>query len=371
MFVTTASIWCGSSCLPLNWFTIAGMKKDLIQLLLVEKRYRVLRHLVVWLVTLLLVVAPEEKKEYEGNWGWYGRLLFQTVLMALFYINMYVLIPKTIYKNKYTRYLLYLIGLTGMSFALLYVVAHFELEPHRIAGKEDQKGVLTQFLFIVIFFILLLLPTTALKIFQRWVEDVNKLYELEKKALNSEIQALKNQINPHFLFNILNNVNVLITKDPQKASLVIVKFSDFLRYNLYESAEDFVYLSAEINHLSDYLQIENIRRDHFRFEILRDNEGYLGVKVPSNLLLTFVENAVKHSADPTGSTYIVIGFKTVGSYLHFTCQNSKPTWKKPAQEHGIGLVNVTRRLQLQYNGDYSLTIEDTDSQYCVSLTLPI
>lgn len=347
------------------------MKKDLIQLLLVDKRYRVFRHLVVLLLIIVSTLAAEDKKEFEDPWNWYGRLFFPALFLALFYGNMYVLIPRTIYKNRYTLYLVYLIGFVGAAFVLIYLVVRFGLEPHRIAGKRDENGVLTQFLFIVIFFILLLLPSTALKIFQRWVKDVNRLYELEKKALNSEIQALKNQINPHFLFNILNNVNVLITKDPRKASLVIVKFSDFLRYNLYESSEDFVYLSAEINHLTDFLQIENIRRDNFRFEIRKDNESYLGVKVPSNLLLTFVENAVKHSADPTGSSYIVIGIKTVGTYVHFTCQNSKPSWKKPVGGGGIGLENVTRRLQLQYNGDYSLVIDDTDSQYCVTLTIPL
>ena len=121
--------------------------------------------------------------------------------------------------------------------------------------------------------------------------DTQLINELERSKTLTELEQLKNQINPHFLFNMLNNANVLTKKDPEKASQVLMKLSDLLRYQLYDSSRDKVLLTSDIHFLEDFLNLEKVRRDNFDYMISK--EGNLsGVFIPPLLFISFVENAV-------------------------------------------------------------------------------
>jgi LytS/YehU family sensor histidine kinase len=213
--------------------------------------------------------------------------------------------------------------------------------------------------------------SAAIRLFQRWLKDTKRIHELETATIRSELEQLRNQISPHFLFNMLNNANVLTHKNPQKASEVLIKLSDILRYQLYDCVMPHVLLTSEIHFLNDFLNLENIRRDHFDFFI--SQEGNMdGIQLAPLLFITFVENAVKHNADPQNASYVYVYFSNINDKLIFQCVNSKPGFKIiNSLQGGLGLVNVQRRLNLLYPERHTLVIHDEQDKYQVTLTIDL
>lgn len=340
--------------------------------ILTEKRYRIHRHTFSLLLLLFILLTAKMRGEFHGFYDILDMIIGYCSILAYFYINMYVLIPKFFYQKRPVVYFLSMAVLISTGFVINYLVRQNLLEPHRAMAPRMERNMALNFLFGLAVITPFLLSSTALKLFQRWIADTNRLNELETKALESELTALRNQINPHFLFNMLNNVNVLTRKDPQKASLLLVKFSDFLRYQLYENNASHVLLSSEIKFINDFLNLEQVRRDNFNYHIPKNNPAFLGVGVPPNIFITFVENAVKHSADSHIPSSVTVDFALQDNRLTFTCINTKPP-KPPLRltAGGIGLTNTIRRLELLFQEDYSLHINDTKEQYEVTLIIPI
>ncbi|WP_119080534.1 sensor histidine kinase [Chitinophaga alhagiae] len=278
--------------------------------------------------------------------------------IILFYINMYVLVPKFLFRNRNMAYCLSVIGIL-----VIVAVCGYFLNPF---NKENGLNI-PLFSFLTA---LLLAASSSIKLFQKGIIDKQLIYELEQSKAYAELEQLKNQINPHFLFNTLNNANVLTKKDPEKASQVLMKLSDLLRYQLYDSARDKVLLTADIHFLEDFLNLEKVRRDSFDFLISK--EGNLsGVQIPPLLFISFVENAVKHNNDATRSSYVNLYFDVRNNELFFKCINSKPVLKPVSSTGGLGLTNVKRRLALLFPATHHLNIEDDPERYCVTLTIKL
>jgi LytS/YehU family sensor histidine kinase len=212
-------------------------------------------------------------------------------------------------------------------------------------------------------------PSTFFKLLQQWMRDTNRIHELEKATIESELEQLKKQVNPHFLFNTLNNVNVLTQTDPERASQVLTRLSDLIRFQLYDSVKEQIFLNSDIHFLTDYLNLEKIRRDNFEFSI--STKGDIANQlIPPLLFIPFVENAVKYSLDSENKSYIYLSFEVERSILYFVCINSKPGKKiMPQKSGGLGLANVKRRLELIYNEKYTLDIKEDENTYQVNLCL--
>lgn len=321
---------------------------------LTSTRYRLYRHLllVAFFSLVLLNSGPEVS----------APILTLTLFLLLFYLNMYFLVPKLLFKNKYILYalsILAIIALSAKTYALAVVL--FNLE-------TDESGLNIPLFASLI--IVLVAASTSVKLFQKWVVDKQLIYELEKSKTMAELEQLKNQINPHFLFNMLNNANVLTKKDPEKASQVLMKLSDLLRYQLYDSARDKVLLTSDIHFLEDFLNLEKVRRDSFDFVISK--EGNLsGVQIPPLLFISFVENAVKHNNDAAKSSYVNLFFDVRNDELSFKCVNSKPSVKAVNANGGLGLANIQRRLELLFPQSHHLEIEDEPENYSINLTLKL
>jgi len=278
--------------------------------------------------------------------------------ILLFYVNMYLLVPKLLFKNKNIEYCLSVIGII-----VVVAICGYFFNPF------DKENVLNIPLFSFLT-VLLLAASSSIKLFQKGMMDKQLIYELKQSKTNAELEQLKNQINPHFLFNMLNNANVLTKKDPEKASQVLMKLSDLLRYQLYDSARDRVLLTSDIHFLEDFLNLEKVRRD--RFDFLISKEGNLsGVQIPPLLLISFVENAVKHNNDAKRSSYVNLYFDVRNDELFFKCINSKPILKSVNSTGGLGLTNVKRRLELLFPATHSLNIEEDSERYCVTLTIKL
>lgn len=346
-------------------------KQDFILKFLLENKYRFYRHAIGIVSFLLIVVNAKLMKEFEANYDLYSSLALSFVMLSFFYINMYVLIPLFLDKKKYIGYTLNFLLLLLVGFVIIKFYNITFIEPHRIRTRNIQLTLYSQFIFFSVLASPFILMTTAIKLFQRWIHNNNKIRELENKALQSDLKALKNQINPHFLFNMLNNLNVLIKSNPEKASQVTIKLSDFLRHHLYENNRSLILLSSEIKFIEDYLSLEKIRRDQFSFEIKAHKSMTNKVKMPPNIFTVFVENAIKHSIDAEKGSHIKICFEKIDHQLCFDCYNTKPSQIRESNNKGIGLDNVKQRLDLLYPKQYSLTINDQKTEYHINLKLPL
>jgi sensor histidine kinase YesM len=344
---------------------VQPIKNPFLQFL-VAGSWRWGRH-VAFLFLVIWVVYNAEPR-YAAPWVYYEKGVACFVLLFPFYINLYWLVPRLLFRNKFVSYASVVVALAILTW-LLSLAKHRWMDAHRIFPSEMRGN--ADFLTLLSFAVLLLLPSTAFRLFQRTILDNQRIAELEKTGIQSELVQLKNQINPHFLLNMLNNVNVLTQQDPEKASQVLHKLSDLLRYQLYDSSREYVMLTADIHFLNDFLNLEKIRRDDFDFILSR--EGDIGnVRIPPQLFITFIENAVKHNADTEMRSYVYVWFCIQGEELHFKCVNSKP--RRAAAIHklgGLGLANVRRTLELLYPDKHRLDIHDLPATYTVNLTIQL
>ena len=200
----------------------------------------------------------------------------------------------------------------------------------------------------------------------------NRNLQLQKDNLALELDFLRSQLNPHFLFNSLNNIYSMVEETNQEAGDTILKLADLMRYLLYESNSEQVYLSKEVLFLEDYIALERIRHSNtskINFESAGSFEYY---RIPPFLLVPFVENAFKHGLDTIEDGWVKIKIVLDGSRLNFEVSNSKPQRKRPgAQKGGIGLVKLRKRLDIYYPGQHELKIDDSDSVYKIYLRLSL
>lgn len=337
--------------------------KDLMLQFFISKKYRWHRHL--FLIGFSIVVLYYSNPEYIEPTETYSRIVtfFQVLLLA--YSNMYVFVPNFLFKSKYVAY-----GLCMIAGIIMWMLIHNAVsesfKPDLLPNAEDDINFLSLSFIVIVLYI----ASAAVKLFQRWMFDAQLIHELKEAKTNTELEQLKNQINPHFLFNMLNNANVLTKKDPDKASQVLMKLSDLLRYQLYDSARDKVLLTSDIHFLEDFLNLEKVRRDNFDFLISK--EGDLnGVQIPPLLFISFVENAVKHNNDSSKSSFVNLYFNVQNNVLHFKCENSKPILKAIHKTGGLGLVNIKRRLELLFPTSHSLKIEESKEKFCITLSIKL
>lgn len=348
--------------------------KQLINFL-VDDRYRLFRHVLLLVGLFILLYSADFSHTFPGHYKYYSLISAYLIFTAMFYINVSILVPHFFFKGHYLLYLILLIivVLVGL-FSVSYILNNL-LGVYRV--MEEKQGYSQGFFEGTVVSICVILVTTTLKLLQRWAKDNARLVELTNLTLRMELNELRNQISPHFLFNMLNNVKALIRTNPEMATTVIIKLSEFLRFQLYENSEEKTLLVSEINFLSNYVNLEKIRRDNLSLTIENklDDQTSRMVSVPPNLFIMFIENAVKHSVDLTDQeSYINIRFESINNkLLRFTCVNSvSPAYLvSDKKSSGLGLVNIKRRLELLYQDTYCLDITATDSVYKVDLKIPI
>ncbi|MBM0658064.1 sensor histidine kinase [Capnocytophaga genosp. AHN8471] len=351
------------------------LKNNLFLQFLIADRYRFYRHITACLSLLLFFLITKEWGAYKGfvdHLDWIERCM---IITAAFYLNIYVLIPRFLFRGKLVTYTFSLIGILFICQVITYYL-NAVIWREYIISEDLKKAMALPIPTLFIFSLLSLLPfimlSTLIKIFQLWIKSTEKMQELEQQAAKSELQALRSQIQPHFLFNMLNSINTLLYIDPEKASYTLTKLSDFLRHLLYQSHEERVFLSSELRFLSDFLSLEAMRRDDFTYEITYNEKNIQGIQLPPNILLILAENAVKHSIDALAPTYIYMKCEQKEGWLHFSVRNSVPLQPNPQQKFsGIGLTNLRRRLELLYDDRFKLLQEALPQEYIVTLVLQL
>jgi sensor histidine kinase YesM len=346
--------------------------------LIVDDQYKLLRHAVLLLSLLIIIFFSNWLSLYSGTYMYYRLFCVYSILVTMFYVNMNVLVPRFFFKGQYGFYLVLLFVLVLLGSVLMSILLKLYIDPNNmITNQHDYEHYKAPFEGLVILppFILV---TTMIKLFQRWIRDNESITELRNLTLTMELNELRNQINPHFLFNMLNGIKALVRTDQEKAATVIMQLSDFLRYQLYENNEEKTLLKSEMDFLSNFLELEKIRRDNLSIAIASNIKSAESntVFLPPNLFTIFVENAVKHSVNISElESYIRITIEVKNAMLYFKCVNSKdPHYVPPSSDKksgGLGLVNIKRRLELLYGADYILAIESTTTEYIVNLTIPL
>ena len=200
--------------------------------------------------------------------------------------------------------------------------------------------------------------------------DQKKLANLEKQNLEQQLEYLKYQINPHFFMNTLNNIHALVDIDPAKAQETILELSKMMRFILYEGDKNGVSLSRELEFIRTYITLMRLRYTD-KVTINLDLPTEVPERtIPPLMLISFVENAFKHGISYQHPSYIDIHVAIEGERLRFQCSNSKA--ERPNQEKGgVGLQNVKQRLQLLFDDNYTLNIQDHPESYQVELIIPL
>lgn len=210
------------------------------------------------------------------------------------------------------------------------------------------------------------------RFFIDWFKKKNDVLVLEKENISSNLALLKNQINPHFLFNTLHNIDALIYDNQDKASKSLIKLSDIMRYMLKDTKTDFVELQSEIVYLENYFSLESLRiknENFFNYTISGSCNGY---KIAPMILIPFIENAFKHSVDSIIENGIIVKITIENSKLTFNCENQYDKSETDKDKtHGIGLETVKKRLDLIYKNKHKLMINSEGSVFKVNLELEL
>lgn len=212
---------------------------------------------------------------------------------------------------------------------------------------------------------------SLLRGFISWVTESGRKDELEKQNLRVELQMLRSQLNNHFLFNTLNNIDALIFKDPQRASDALISLSSILRYMLYQTNGDRVALHNEIENIRHIIYLEQLRVSTPGFTEMSVDGSPSAVMVPPLLFVSFVENAYKHSKLNGTLPVIRIKFTIFDGKVQFTCVNSSdPDPGNSLIKENIGLENVRRRLELIYGNSCIFEVKKSEAEFKVHLEIP-
>lgn len=219
-------------------------------------------------------------------------------------------------------------------------------------------------------YILSLGISVAFKMTQKWYKSESERQKLVANKMESELQMLKSQLNPHFLFNTLNNIYSLILVNPENAQLSIQQLSELLQYVLYDSSKKYVPLQCELDFIRNYIELMRIRTSsRTTVEMGLPEVEQPGQVIPL-LFISLVENAFKHGVSANQPSYIRITFEQTKEAITFTTLNSNfPKTKEDKGGSGIGIVNLKKRLELCYPGQHIFTYGVEDNLYVCKLVV--
>lgn len=327
-----------------------------------------LTHALFWVLVYVILCVLDYRLS-----GWPMVLLHKGIDVVFYaliiYLNLLYLIPRFLTSKKFWLYvvllLLLVLLLTPIKAAsqLLIFSSNSNLQTYLL---ENQS-----YYFLSMF--LIASSSTVYSIVSDWLIHQSEKRELQTQTMQSELKFLRSQVNPHFLFNTLNNLYALTLKKSDDAPEIVLKLSEIMRYMLYECNERFVPLKKELTYLQNYLDLERLRQ-HKEMDISMSIEGMVtDQKIAPLLFIPFVENSFKHGLNNVLTDgFVHIDITVLSDRLEFMITNSKPSQKPRLdgkRSGGIGLVNVKRRLNLIYPDKYHLGIKNEPDKYQVKLIL--
>jgi sensor histidine kinase YesM len=353
-------------------------------------RYPILVQMVVWLAFIMLpdpFITTQRLFSPEGVIA-YGIRFFTSLLgILLFYLNFYVITPYLLRRNRLIWLLLvtpFLVILVLLSTNILYQsIAQGDLSTLTARMLKFQQSIFQQQKILSLPFpvvittglvvVVMISTSTGFAIYRDRNEVQTRHQQMEIEKKQAELNALKLQISPHFLFNTLNNMRWLARQKSDQTEDAILRLSDILRYMIYQVNEGPVPLSKEIDYLTDYVALQKLRLgDHNRvtFETDVDNDR---VRVEPLLLIHFVENAFKHGMHHDEPSTVNIRLHVRDGLLTFETRNRLfyEVPEQPSPDSGVGVQNVERRLALHYPNRHLLRMQHKNGYFCVDLRIDL
>lgn len=334
----------------------------------------VLLHISFWFVYLSFNLYQASVFQRGRGYDW-ERLLTSTSVQLVFtitiaYLNYFFIWPRFIKSKSLLRYVLEFGVTTGGLLTLRVYLQRYLADgySHRVEYFYSSFFIvqMVAITLLIVFFV------GMLRFAVEWFELESKRREIENEKLMAELNFLKAQINPHFLFNTLNNLYYLAYTKSDNTTEVIAKLSQMMRYMIYDSNHTQVLLSKEIEYMQNYISLERLRLNNqipIKFEIVGNPDN---LRIAPLVFITFLENAFKHGVSGNNAkAWVNVTIQLEGKQCIYTVENSKPEAANLHEKSGIGLQNVKRRLDLSYPGQYKLITEDKKDVYFVQVTLTL
>lgn len=336
---------------------------------------RISSHIGFWIFYILFFYFQYVLyKEDVNSTSALGSLTLTAIIDILAaYFTVYYLLPKFLFKQKYISFaIIFLLSAAAaiiLQRVLLYYISYPVFYPHMVSKVKSFWHINPFYSFFNIYTVVSLFA--VIKLMKYWYKNQKLKNELENKNRNSELALLRSQLNPHFLFNTLNNIDALITSDPTKASDAVIKLSEIMRFTLYDANSDRVPMEKELKYLENYIALQQLRLKN-PFFVKFDNELNCGLKsIAPMLFIPFVENAFKHGSKNVVAPGIEISLRCEDNILKFEVVNHYNMIEEHNKDasSGIGLVNTKKRLELLYPGKHKLEIRKSAGIYKVNLEI--
>lgn len=331
-------------------------------------RYRI-DHLLFWTITVAFHAYTRfELIHHVGIYQFLLEIIIRNGLLALLvYSHWLFLIPKYANQKRVVSYV-FLLFTTLALYALLKNIHDVYLSSS-VPGTESRVPFFhnTYYNFSIGLFYLAF--HSALQLSKEWYFQKELIRKMELEKLSSELEYLKAQINPHFVFNSINTIYFQIDKSNVHARESLSAFSEMLRYQLYECDGKEISIEKEIVYLKNYVSLQRSRKDENYAITFEVGENMKGFTISPLLFIPFVENAFKHVSHLPHNNEVRIHLKRLEHTLELTVFNTKENKTMMNGHAGIGLNNVRRRLELLYTDRHELVIDDRDNSYEIRLSL--
>lgn len=335
-------------------------------------------HFIFWIGVWFFFVYFFSYNSNNTNYvTWFSSFLLPITMVTTYFV-VYYLIPKYLLTKKYKFFILYSVYTLVFSayFIIMATLASFVFLSNMEYKRMPPMSRNYIFVLILVYLVVFIVSFVSLlsRNFKTETENKelqNKILETQLQIKSQELQYLKKQIHPHFLFNTLNTIYGFALKQSKDTPDIILKLSNLLDYILYQVNKPQVELKEEILHIKEYIDLERIRfqdtlKVHFKSDKIPDNK-----QIAPMLLIPFVENAFKHGNLINGFLEVDIEVGVNDDQLNFTISNTVLNEERESGKEGIGLANIKKRLELLYEERYNLKIETKDQRFVVNLKIPV
>lgn len=323
--------------------------------------------IIFWVILCLMppIFTYLANHDWHETWNaWVVTFKMQWPIAAIYFINFYLIVPYLLFRRK--NFWLYVL----INLALMALIGMYYYYPNT-KQPEEVRSIIWSIIFAssiaLVFFISC---ATGMRYVIHWNEMEEKRKDEARKSAEAELVWLKNQLNPHFLFNTLNNISSLIQVDADTAQESIGQLSDLLRYALYDSNKSEVPLASEVEFMRDYIALMRLRCNETAEIEVELPEQAPNVMVIPLLFISPIENAFKHGVNNRRPSFVHVRLAWEEGQILFQIENSRhPKAETDRVGSGIGIENLRRRLELAYPGRHAYRQSQTETTYLVTITI--
>ena len=358
-------------------------------------KIKIFLHLLAWIILLGIPLYFIKRWQVGKDFIWLYYI--NTIISGIiFYSNYLILVPRFFFESRKHKYyisvlfvlaFLYFVSDRSNELIFKYVPGRNNIEeinkpkedknlqgppkPDVLFGRPPFREM--HFFNYAMTSLFLVFFSLGMRVLERHSQTEKLQKELEKEKLNSELAFLKNQISPHFFFNTLNNIYSLISINAEDSQKAVLKLSKLMRYLLYDSEHGNTMLSNEIDFMNNYIDLMKLRMSNKISLSVSFPEKYDDVNIPPLIFIPFIENAFKHGISYREKSFINISMTTTKESISFRCANSiiKTREENEPGHSGIGLENVTKRLNLLFPGKHDIKINKSDTEFEILLKIII